>query len=64
MQNTTGFLSMTGAEFLIHFGTTKESAVLKDVRKLYHSYKTRDGLLDGKKSIFYSMIFRVMTIMY
>ena len=52
-------LSETGVEFMIHFGTSRDPTVLKEMRKLYQSYKQRDRLLlDTKKGIFYSFLFK------
>ena len=53
MRDFNSLLSETGVEFLINFGTSKDPVVIKDIRKLYYSYKQRDRLLDTKKGIFY-----------
>lgn len=52
-------LSEIGVEFLINFGTSKDLSILKDIRKLYYSYKQRDRPLTGQqKGIFYSFLFK------
>ena len=58
-------ISETGVEFMIHFGTSRDPLVLKEMRKLYQSYKQRDRLLlDTKKSIFYSFLFKCILAIY
>jgi hypothetical protein len=58
-------LSETGVQFMIHFGTSRDPVVLKEMRKLYVSYKQRDRLLlDTKKGIFYSFVFKCIVAIY
>ena len=50
---------------MIHFGTSRDPLVLKEMRKLYQSYKQRDRLLlDTKKGIFYSFLFKCILAIY
>jgi len=47
-------MSPLGVEFLIHFATIKDQHILKDIRKLFNYYKSRDAIVpETKKSIFY-----------
>jgi len=58
-------LSDVGVEFLATFGASREAHVVKEMRKLYISYKQRDSLLlESKKSILYSLILKTMTVVF
>lgn len=57
-------LSQLGVDFLINFGAGSDANVLKDIRKLYTFYKQRDALIEARKSIFYSLIYKVITSVY
>ena len=52
-------------EFITSFGVSKQSDVIKEVRKLYLGYKQRDSIIpDSKKSIFYSFIQRCIITLF
>lgn len=58
-------LSDLGVEFLMTFGASKDPNVVKEMRKLYNSYKQRDSLMiESKKSILYSLIMKTLMTMY
>lgn len=58
-------LSETGIDFLTTFGTSKDQAILKEVRKLYVNYKHRDSIMvETKKSIVYSLITKCVVTLY
>lgn len=58
-------LSELGVEFLAYFGASRDQNVLKEVKKLYVSYKQRDSiLLETKKSILYSLIIKTVITIY
>jgi hypothetical protein len=57
-------LSETGIEFLTTFGASRDQIVIKEMRKLYVSYKQRDNLLFAKKSILYSLIMKSIMTLY
>ena len=60
-RDITTMMSEVGIEFLATFGATKDQNVLKEMRKLYVSYKQRDTLLlESKKSILYSLIMKAI----
>ena len=57
-------LSETGIEFLVAFGASRDQNVVKELRKLYISYKSRDSLLlETKKSILYSLVMKTIATM-
>jgi hypothetical protein len=58
-------LSDLGVEFLMTFGSSRDPNVVKEMRKLYNSYKQRDSLMvETKKSILYSLIMKTLITMY
>lgn len=57
-------LSQLGVDFLISFGASSDAHIMKEVRKLYIFYKQRDALIESKKSIFYSLIHKVLATLY
>ena len=58
-------MSPLGVEFLIQFGTSKDQNILRDVRKLYNFYKSRDAIIkETKRSIFYSLITKAIVTLY
>ena len=58
-------LSEVGIEFLATFGSSKDAFVVKEMRKLYLSYKQRDSLLlESRKSILYSLILKTIITIY
>lgn len=65
MRDFNCLLSETGVEFLMNFGTNKDANIAKDIRRLYYSYKQRDRvLMESKKGIFYSFIFKCVTSLF
>lgn len=64
-RDITCLLSDLGLDFLATFGASRDQNVVKEMRKLYVSYKLRDSmLLESKKSILYSLIMKVVVQMY
>ena len=64
-RDTSCMLSDVGIEFLATFGSSRDPAVQKEMRKMYISYKQRDSLLlESKKSILYSLILKTMTVIF
>ena len=58
-------LSETGIEFLVSFGASHDQNVVKEMRKLYISFKQRDSLLlESKKSILYSLIMKAVVTLH
>lgn len=41
-----------------------DADIQKEVRKLYIFYKQRDALIESKKSIFYSLMYKVIVTMF
>jgi len=64
MRDFNSLISEVGVEFLINFGTSKDSFISKEIRKLYYTYKQRDRLLDSKKGIFYSFVLKILVAIY
>ncbi len=62
------FLSDLGLDFLATFGSSngsKDSLLMREMRKIYAQYKARDSLmLESKKSIVYSLVLKTVMWMY
>jgi len=64
-RDLTTLLSDLGLEFLATFGPSRDSYVIKELKKLYLGYKQRDSLLvDTKKSILYSMVMKTVMVIF
>lgn len=64
-RDISSMLSEVGIEFLVTFGSSKDAFVVKEMRKLYLSYKQRDSLLlESRKSILYSLILKTIITIY
>ena len=64
MKDANSFISPLGSDFIVNFGCSKDANVMKEMRRIYMHYKQRDAMLDDKKSIFYSFMYKVITNMF